>query len=110
MIKEIIMAKSARNTSGETKTAKGDVEWIDIGKTAKSETVLDALAKLQAANQAAKKARTALEDAVRGAVKPKPGFAIVFSHRFGSAWAMVPEALVETKAKAPKPETPDYGY
>ncbi len=93
------MAKTARNTSGATQTAT--TVWTTVQFSSAQGKALKA--KLTQINAEAKEVKAEIE-ALALSVLPKPpkGFQIVFSHRFGLGYAVVP---VEADAKPAKVST-----
>jgi hypothetical protein len=93
------MAKTARNTTGESQTA---TVWTSVQFSSAEGKALKA--RLTAANQEAKDAKAQIE-ALALSILPAPpkGFEVVFSHRFGLGYAVVPvskEPAKATKAKS----------
>jgi hypothetical protein len=80
------MAKLARNTTGASQTA---TVWTSVQFSSAEGKALKA--RLTAANAEAKEAKTAIEALALSVLPAAPkGFEVVFSHRFGLGYAVVP--------------------
>jgi hypothetical protein len=90
------MAKSARNTTGESQTA---TVWTTVQFSSAEGKALKA--RLTAANAEAKEAKADIEALALSVLPAAPkGFEIVFSHRFGLGYAVVPLSTDKPAAKA----------